>query len=1097
MQSIAAWLDEQGLSAYAAAFEANAIDLAVAARLSDADLRELGVASLGHRKRLLDAIDELRRHARSAPQAERRHVSVMFCDLVDSTALSARFDAEIMATLLKSYQRCCAAAIARFGGFVAQFLGDGIVAYFGYPSAEEHSAERAIRAALALVRDIAALDVGHEVHLQVRVGIATGEVVVGEVSASNAFERIAVVGETPNLAARLENAAAPNHVLIADATQRLVGGLFDFVEVDPLVLKGFHAPIKAWYVLNERVVEDRFAVRRARELTPLLGRDSELDQLVRAWRLAQAGKGNLVLIRGEPGIGKSRLLHELLEKASADPKVLIRWGGSPYSQNSPLGPVIAHLERAAAFVSHEPSERKRAKLDALVAAIPASGREEAAVLAALLSLPATPRDPAPDPDPMRQKRKTLQTIAALIARQAARQPVILVCEDMHWFDPTTLELIAALIERMAELPVLVLATCRTEFVPSWGERTYVATIALERLEPGISSRMIEQLAERTAQLAGEIVSRIVERADGVPLFIEELTKTVLESQADGVRGTDATLSIPATLRDSLVARLERLAPDKEIAQIGAAIGREFSLPLLEFVAAVSADTLRVTLERLVRSDLLRRRDSAAGSVYVFKHALIQDAAYGMLLHTRRRAIHRRIAQALETMFAGSVEYQPERLAEHWERADAPERALHYLQLAGQRAAGRSAAVEAESHFRRALRLIERLPQGEERDRMELEISVQQGGALRVIQGPAALETGKAFARARELCRDLGNNTLLVPALSGLYAYHFVRAENDAAGQTAQELMAFAQSSQERSFLMIAHRTMGMVLVHTGDPDEGRRHLEQSLALYNASVDGELASLYGTDHAQTASGFLAKALWLLGLPESAAAREAWASAHAKRVNHLFSTVQAAMFRITVRLFARDWRSAAALAQETRELARQHSMPFALSFTRFCLAACSCADRPDPRAIDEMHAAVKGWGPLNYRPLYLGLIAEAYGKAGNPGAGLDILAEARSVVEATNERCIEPELLRLLGELLLMKKPRDVEAAERAYREAIELAHRQKARSWELRAGMSLATLLGHLGRNAAGREVLAPVYGGFTEGLETRELRDARELLSQL
>ena len=1098
MNSIVAWLEQLGLGQHVPAFEANAIDMVIASTLSDVDLRELGVAALGHRKRLLEAIDALPRRPVVGPRAERRYLTVLICDLVESTALSSSHDPEDLASVLGNYQRCAIAAIARFAGFVAQLRGDGVLAYFGYPHAQEDSAERAVRAALALVRDVGKLDVGHGLSLGVRVGIATGPVVVGDISGSGALDRNAVVGETPNLAARLEAASAPGGVVIAAATHRLVSDLFDCVELRPLALKGFSSPMKAWQVVSERAVANRFEAQLARGLTPHLGREAQLEALAAHWHSAQAGAGHLTLVTGEPGIGKSRLVHEFAEQIVADAKLLIKWTGSPHLQNSPLGPVIAHLERAAMFVSDDSPENNRAKLDALVAGLSPGPEGTAAVLASLLSLPAAAQDPPADRDAAQQKRKTLNVVTDLIESQARLRPVLLVCEDLHWFDPTTLDLLKILIERIAALPVLLIATFRCEFVPNWGEPVHATKVKLERLEPGLAARMVEQFAPEHIVIAPELVRRIVERADGIPLFIEELTKAVLESNPDGIEGTPNTsLPIPDSLQDSLVARLERLAPFKEIAQIGAAIGREFSQSLLEAVASIDGVALQAGLDRLVHSDLLQRQSHPSGAVYAFKHALVQDAAYGTLLHTRRRAIHRRIAHALESRFYTTVASQPERLAEHWERADASDQAIRYWSAAGQMAAARSAAVEAESHYRSALRLIARLPQDDARDRLELEIVVKHGGVLRATRGPPGLETGKAFSRARDLCRRTGDTAFLVPSLAGLFGYHFVRAENGPANAVARELLAFGVSTENRLFRMIGHRAVGMVQVHMGKPVEGREQLEQSLSLYDTARDGALAFAYGTDHAQTASSFLALAQWLLGKPDTATAREAWAVAHGSKVNHLYSLVQTAMFRIIVRALARDWNSVASLAQETLDLAVRHSFQLAITLSRFYLAASRSAHGANQGIVDEMRVAARAWGPVNYRPLYMGMIAEAQAAAGNPAQGLLMLTEARAIVSATGERWIEPELCRLSGELMAQLGPYSLDAAEAALREAIEMARQQSTKSWELRTAVSLARLLCRRGHAAEARAVLWPVHDGLTEGIDTPDMRDARSLLGAI
>jgi tetratricopeptide (TPR) repeat protein len=608
--------------------------------------------------------------------------------------------------------------------------------------------------------------------------------------------------------------------------------------------------------------------------------------------------------------------------------------------------------------------------------------------------------------------------------------------------------------------------------------------------------LVVVVQKKKRPLPADLLHRIVERSDGSPLYIEELTKAVVESNLPNA--IDApSIAIPDTLQELLIARLHHAAPAREVAQIGAAIGREFPQDLLEMVSSTGRPALNRTLQQLVDSDLLHRSTSASGTVYIFKHDLVRDASYETLLFAQRRTLHRRIAEALENRFPATVETQPELLAEHWERAAAIETAVKYWIQAGKRTAARSAVFEADAHLRRAYSLVGRLPKGRARAMLALDISVQHGGVLRVTHGPPSIKTGRMFARACKLCRKTHDDTLLVPSLSGLFAYHFVRAENARAAATAEQLLAFAEAGGNRQHRMIGHRTVGMALAHTGNLPAARRHLEQSLQLYDETSDGAVAFLYGTDHAQTAAGFLAKTLWLLGLPDAAAARESWAMAHALKVDHLFSLVQAKMFRITVRLFARDWEAAAVLAQETKQLATRHSLRFASTFSSFCLAASRCARCPDAAIVKEMRDTAEAWGRLNYRPLFLALIAEAEAAIGDPDKGLRVLADARSVVDATDERWIEPELYRLLGQIELMRSRPSIDEAEASYRKAIAVAHRQAARSYELRSSISLAHLMKRRGRSPEARTVLAPIYASLTEGFDTHEVSEARHLLQEL
>jgi class 3 adenylate cyclase/predicted ATPase len=1100
LESVGAWLNRLGLGIYEMTFEANRVDLEVAAQLSDADLKELGIRPLGDRKRLLRAIAELRSSGAQPRrhQWERRHLTVMFCDLKGSTVLATQLDPEDLASVIGAYQRCCADVIARYEGFIARYLGDGILVYFGYPQAREDDTERAVRAALAIIEGISSLEPLPGLHIQVRVGIATGPVIVGDSSDGALLERHGVVGQTPNLAARLQAIADPNSPVISESTYRLAGHVFECVALKPLSLAGFAAPVDAWSVVRERPFSGRFEARRTVGLTPYVGREPDLAVLANCWRSAISASGQVVSISGEPGIGKSRIVQELADRID-QPHLRIDFFGSDYLRNSPLSPVIAQIERDAGIALDDLPVDRRAKLETSLASTPRA-RESgaAAVLASLLSLPPGSADPPPDPDLAVRKRRTFEIIVALIAERAARQPILVVCEELHWFDPTTIELLSLMIGRIQTLRVLMILTFRPEFTSSWHGQ-HVKSVRLKRLDRDAGVVLVDRVTQGKA-VPSEVLDQIIARSDGNPLFIEELTKAVLTANLNGASGDTLTDRIPETLRDSLIAKLDRLQGARDILQIGAAIGREFREDLLEAVTALDRTDLLYQLDQAITGDLLNRHTSASGTVYVYKHALVQDAAYGTILHSRRRDIHKRIAEALEMHFPATTQSQPELLAQHWQRDSDVMKAIQYWGRAGRWAAERSAAAEAHAHLRQALQLIETLPAGSERDGLELEITARLGGVLRAVEGPAGAATGNAFRRAKELCRDTGDNTLLAPCLAGLYAYHLVRAENTAAGETARELLALAEARQDRLYQMIGHRAVGAVLFHTGHFAEAREHLERSLDLYDPIDDGPLAFLYGTDHAQTASSFLAFALRMMGFFDQARLREDLALAQAKELGHLYSLVQTQMFRSVVRLAARDWKAGAAVAREMLELTKGHSFRMAKAATGFCVAACRPARGRLKQRLEELQEAATAWwstGAMNYRPMHLALIAEAHAAAGDPLQGLKTLDEAQAIVERTDERWMEAELHRLVGELKMSIKNPSLDDVESCFRKAIEIARRQSARVWELRAATSLASLLRSSGRMAEARAILTPVYEGFTEGLDSNDMRKAKTVLRGL
>jgi class 3 adenylate cyclase len=735
---IAAWLRELGLEQYEQAFRDNAIDVEVLPDVTDADLAGLGVL-LGHRRKLLRAAATLRAPAmveREAspgeapssplskmartPEAERRQLTVLFCDLVGSTELAAQLDPEDMGAVLRAYQDTVAGEITRFEGHIAKYMGDGVLAYFGWPIAHEDDAERAVRAGLAVTAALTRLAPPAGEPLAARVGIATGMVMVGQMIGEGAAQEQTVVGGTPNLAARLQGLAAPGSAVISQATRRLVGGLFELADLGPQCLKGFAEPIRAWRLVGISAAESRFEAMHSAGLTPLIGREHELGLLLDRWERAKNSEGQVVLLSGEPGIGKSRITQALHERLAAEPHLRLRYHCSPYHVGSALFPVIDQLERAAGLQPEDTAEIRLDKLETVLSEVTENINEVAPVLAALLWIPTGPRYPPLNLMPEAQKARTFEVLLGQLVGLAARQPVLMVLEDAHWIDPTSAELFGLVMDRIQRLPVLLLMTFRPEFAPPWTGYTHATSLTLSRLGQRQGAQMVERLTSGKP-LPPEVLEQILAKTDGVPLFVEELTKTVLESGllADAgdhfeLAGPVPALAIPATLHDSLVARLDRLAPVKEVAQIGAVIGREFPYDLLSAVAPMSANQLGDALEQLVSSELVFRRGTPPGATYTFKHALVQDAAYQSLLNSKRQQLHASIAQVLQQQFPDVGETQPEVLAQHFTEAGLGERAIAYWRRAGELAVGRSANVEAIAHLNKGLELLGTMPDAPER-----------------------------------------------------------------------------------------------------------------------------------------------------------------------------------------------------------------------------------------------------------------------------------------------------------------------------------------------------------------------------------------------
>jgi class 3 adenylate cyclase/predicted ATPase len=1119
---ISAWLRGLGLERYEEAFRENAIDEAILPKLTAEDLRDLGVTAVGHRRILLDAIAVSRaetfrdttehsvepdRSGAKAPEAERRQLTVMFADLVGSTALSARLDPEELRDIIGAYHRRCAEVITRSGGFVAKYLGDGVLAYFGYPQAHEEDAEQAVRAGLALIEAVAKLDAGQATSLQVRVGIATGLVVVGDLLGEGAAQEQAVIGETPNLAARLQGLAERNTVVIADNTRRLLGGLFDYRDLGTLPVAGIGYPVHVWRVVGASLVGSRFEALRAAS-TPLIGREEEIALLTRRWERAKTGDGSVVLIVGEPGIGKSRIAQTLLEQLGDEPHTRLRYFCSPHHQHSALYPSITQLEQAAGFRREDTAETRLDKLVAVLALANKELSEAVPLLADLLSIPTGDRYPPLNLTPQKRKQKTLHVQVAQVEGLAARQPLLMLWEDIHWSDPTTLESLDLLIDRAATLRVLMILTFRPEFTPPWVGRPHVTLLSLNRLAPRQSAEMIIRVNGGKA-LPKEIFQQIIDRTDGVPLFIEELTKSVLESgivTKDGddgytVTGPVVPLAIPMTLHASLLARLDRLAPVQEVAQIGAALGRRFSHELISAVAAMPQPQLEDALAQLIRAELIFRRGAPPDAEYTFKHALVQDAAYGTLLRRSRRALHRRIAETLETQFPEAATAQPEVLAQHYAEAGLKEQAVAYLQRAGARALERSAYLEAISHLARGLELLEASPDSTERAQRELELQLALGSALMATRGYAAPEVEQAYVRARALCSHIGLTPQLFPVLHGLYRIYHVRGDLIAAREVGEHLTELGQSLGDQTLLVEAHRALGVPLLWLGEVALARAKLEEGITLYDAKLVRSHAYTYGIDPGVVCLSYAALAWWFLGFADHALDRSQRALALAEELSHPHSRALALVWAAWLRQFRREVPSTQELAQAAIRLCSEHGYPLwrPMGAILHGWALSESGQKPE-ECIAQMRqglADLRATGAGLWQPCFLALIAEVCDKANRIDEGLTVLAQGLGIVRDRAERFYEAELHRLRGELLLRCNPANVSACETCFRTALAIARNQQARSLELRAATSLARLWAERGERRNAQDLLTGICGWFTEGFDTLDLQEARALLSEL
>jgi predicted ATPase/class 3 adenylate cyclase len=1115
---VVAWLRGLGLEQYAPAFRDNDVDDEVLPELTSDDLISIGVTSVGHRRKLLAAIAGLGAErptaavtaaSRDAPEpaaaaatAERRQLTVMFCDLVGSTALSSRFDPEDLREVIGAYHRVVAEIVAGFDGFVAKYMGDGVLVYFGYPQAHEDDAERAVRAGLRVIDAVGRLDV-KSVKLQARVGIATGLVVVGDLIGEGSAQEQSVVGETPNLAARLQALAEPDAVVIAAGTRRLVGDLFDYGDLGAVEVKGIGGPAPAWQVLRPSAVESRFEALRGSALSPLVGRGEELELLLRRWARAKAGDGQVVLVSGEPGIGKSRMTAALAERLQAEPYLRLRYFCSPYHQDSALYPFIDQLGRASGFARDDPPAAKLEKLEALLA-LATPPDEDLTFLADLMSLPASGRHPLPNLSPQRKKEQTLEALLRQLEGLARHQPVLMVFEDAHWIDPTSRDLLDLTVERVRSLPVLLIVTFRPEFPPPWTGQPQVSTLALNRLDRHDRTALVEQITGGKA-LPDEVVAQIVDRTDGVPLFVEELTKSVLESgllheEVDRyvLDGALPPLAIPTSLHDSLMARLDRLASVRRVAQIGAAIGREFSYALLRAVSRLPEDELQDSLSRLVASELVFQRGTPPDAVYTFKHALVQDAAHGALLRSARHQLHAQIAEALETHSPELMETQPELFAQHYAEAGLVEKSVASWAKAGHRSAARSAMAEAAAQFHKGLDQLALLPDNRVRQRQELELRSALGAALYAVKGQAAPETGHAYARARVLWEQLGSPSEFFQVPYGQSRYHAIRGELDLAQRLDEDLLRLSRQRNDSAGLVLGHASSGRNLMYAGRFASSRLHMEEVLELYNPISHHALVHQAGVHPQVSALAFLGTVLLCLGFPDQALARSSAAIAEAQRLAHQPSLAVSLSVGARLRWLVGENAALDEQADQLVAVTTEQGFSYWRAQGTICRGWIKVKNGDVMEGISLLRsgsAVYRATGAEAWMPQYTDLLARACEIAGQVEEALALSDDALQIAERTGERWFAAELNRHKGQLLLRQG--HAEAAEELYRKALSIAVEQEAKLWELRAAASLARLRRDHGRRAEARDLLAPIYGWFTEGFDRPDLKDAKALLNAL
>jgi predicted ATPase/class 3 adenylate cyclase len=1044
------------------------------------------------------------------PEAERRQLTVMFCDLADSTQLSGQLDPEDLRAVIRAYQQASVSVIERLDGYVAQYLGDGLLVYFGWPQAHEDDAQRAVRTGLGIIEAMGMLNTrlvsDKGIRLAVRIGVHTGPVVVGEMGAGGRHEQLAL-GETPNVAARIQALAARDTVAISAATLHLVEGYFTSADLGLNFLTGVATPMQVHRILGESGAQGRLDIVPTKGLTPLVGRDHEVAGLLDRWTQVREGLGQVILLSGDAGIGKSRLLQVMKEHVAHDTQTILECRSSPYYQHTAFYPITELWARTWHLIRDDTPEERLTKLEQALTALRLEHAEAVPLLAPLFALLLPPeRYPPLTLSPQRQRQQTLATLCVMLLNLAAQRPLLCIVEDLHWTDPSTLEWLTLLIEQVPTTRLCLLLTSRPEFEPPWRSRSSLTQFALSRLTRQHIETMVDRLTGGKP-LPAAVVQHIVEKTDGVPLYVEEMTKAILESKVlrdvNGqyeLIGSFSSLAIPTTLQDSLMARLDRLGAAKSVAQLGATIGRQFSYEVLQAVSSLDETTVQRDLERLVEAELLYQRGMPPQATYMFKHALIQDAAYQSLLKSTRLQYHQRIGQTLEERFPETAQNQPELLAHHYTEAGQAETAIGYWQRAGQRALQRSAHVEAVAHLRQGLTLLMTLPETPARLQQELDFQVALGPALVATQGNAAPDVERAYARARELCQQVGDTPQLFPVLRGLTLYYINRGDLQTAHQLGEQLLRLAHSQPDPAPRMLAHYMVGMAFLTGGEPALAQPHHTQALAIYTPQAHRALALRYAFDLAAGSHTFLAWDFWFLGYPDRAIQHSQTALTWAHEVIHPPSLAHVLYFTSALHQFRREAPATQAQAAALMTLATEQGFALRLAQGTVLHGWALAMQGQNEAGIAQIRqglTAALATGDNVYVLYFLGLLAAACGEGGYPAEGLNALAKVAAVMDTSEARWYQAELYRLKGTLLLRQVVPDGSQAEACFQQALDIARQQQAKAWELRTAMSLSRLWQQQGKRQEARELLAPVYNWFTEGFDTADLQEARALLEEL
>ncbi len=1118
MQDIQSWLAELDLKKFASAFVEAEVRFADLAKLTDEDLKELGLP-VGPRRRASSAIKAMNAPHASVtagasiepiedPQpedqsglhsdAERRHLTVMFVDLVGSTEMATRIDAEDMRNVITGYQNTVAGVVGRHEGFVAKFMGDGVLCYFGWPRANEDDAEHAVRAGLSIIDTVRVTAAPDGTQLATRIGIASGVVIVGDLIGSGSTQEAAVVGETPNLAARLQSVAEPNQLVLPKETQRLLGSTYKLRSIGAPDLKGVAAPIEAFVVEGETSIESRFAARHAGTLAPIVGRDREIDLVLERWSLTCSGQGQMIIVSGEAGIGKSRITQAVINKFAKGDQTRMICQCSPYYTDSAFHSVIQHMSFAAGFASSDKLDVRLDKLEALVG----KDQDTLKLIASMMGLDGARRYGDLDLTPPQQRAQTMQTLIRLLVQRAQDKPVLLVYEDLHWIDPTSLEFLDLLLDAIADQQIMILATARPTFEYGFGGHPTMTRFALNRLGKDQIGAIVSKMTNGKA-LPDEIMEIIAHRTDGVPLFVEELTKTILQSGAlkDGgdrlvLNGSLSTIAIPATLHDSLMARLDRLQPIKELAQTAACIGREFSHGLLTQILPLSKSELGTALDGLIDAELIYRRGVPPEATYLFKHALVRDAAYESLLKEKRRAIHSRIGRALEVELNSHISAEPEALAHHFTEAEMPARAIPLWLRAASQSTKHSADREAAKHLRKALAMLAKQPDDPDQRRLKLDALIALSSAIMNTNGSGSPEVLETLLRAKTLSDKIGDAALSFPVTWSLWMNSTVSGRMAEAQHLADQTLILARETGNPEFLLQAHHAAWTVKESHGDFRAVEHHASEGWKLYDPVLHAQHVYHYGGHDPGACAGFhLALSKWFLGYPETSRAHGRAALELVRAQGHPYTIAVTLLYLAITELLARDAEKALDYIKELIAFSETENLQIWLlnGRTLRCWALSELGRQNE--VIDEFRSVIEEreeTGSRLRQPVYLGAFAHALFLGGDLEGAEATIQRARSLAAETGEHTWDACLIWIDAEIVRAKGPEHTAEAAKLYHKAIAIADSQSARSISLRAATGLVTLLP--GDNAS-MATLSEIYSTFIEGFDTPDLREARAALN--